>query len=115
MADKKNFEAPAFTANADEKPPVRPVVTLLPATRPCTRKAVMADGSRGPSCTRWASCTSPHDRPVWSMVGRPSRSLTVFGRTMSLRLRVPSAHSRATLRHTAPISRSRLRTPASRV
>jgi hypothetical protein len=45
----------------------------------------------------------------------PSSSMTCFGRIVRFRLRVPSAYSRATLRATDPISRSRLRTPASRV
>ena len=52
-----------------------------------------------------------------TMRGRPSSSCTFFT-WMVKRLREPlaaSATSRAILRHTVPISRSRLRTPASRV
>ena len=47
--------------------------------------------------------------------GRPSSSRTRGAVTVTLRVNVPSATLRATLRHAEPISRSRLRTPASRV
>ena len=47
--------------------------------------------------------------------GRPSSSRTRGAVIDILRSSVPSATSSATLRHAAPISRSRLRTPASRV
>ena len=47
--------------------------------------------------------------------GRPSSSRTRGAVTDSLRSSVPIATSSATLRQAEPISRSRLRTPASRV
>ena len=46
---------------------------------------------------------------------RPSSSRALLAETLTLPLALPSATSRATLRQTVPIWRSRLRTPASRV
>ena len=46
---------------------------------------------------------------------RPSSSRAASAETLTLPVALPSATSRAILRQTVPISRSRLRTPASRV
>ena len=47
-------------------------------------------------------------------LGAPSISTTTSG-VISIGASLPSARRRATFRHSAPISRSRFRTPASRV
>jgi len=51
---------------------------------------------------------------VVELLGAPSISMTTSG-VISTAISLPSARRRATFRHSAPISRSRLRTPASRV